>query len=82
MPEYLGLTSLKFTFAPQTEAAFMQDAVKVFAKAFGTDVDFINGFQMVPTSCMDYKLNTGYEPSSSGRDILEKVDAVNKFLIS
>lgn len=59
----------------------MQDAVTVFAKSFGEDEDFINGFQIVPTSCKESKF-TGYEPSSSGRAILEKVDAVNKFSIS
>lgn len=64
------------TFDPQAEEAFIHDAVTVFAKSFGEDVNFINDFQIVPTSCENYKVS-GYEPSSSGKDILNKVDAVN-----
>lgn len=68
---------MKLTFGPQAEAAFIYDAVTVFAKAFGEDVNFINDFRIVPTTCQGYKIS-GYEPSSSGKDILEKVDAVNR----
>lgn len=65
------------TFSPQTETALIQDAVAVFANAFGDDSNLINDFQIVPTTCEDYKIS-GFEPSSSGKSILEKIDAVNR----
>lgn len=56
----------------QTEAALLQDAVAVFFKAFGDNATFIEEFNMKPTSC--YFANE--EKSSSGRDILTKIDEV------
>lgn len=58
----------------QTEAALLQDAVMVFFKAFGDNATFIEQFNMKPTSCYSYFNNE--EKSSSGRDILTKIDEV------
>lgn len=52
----------------------MQDAVTVFAKAFGDNVTFIDQFNMNPTSCYNYF--DSEESTSSGKDILAKVDEV------
>lgn len=54
----------------------MQDAVSVFAKAFGENVTFINQYQINPSSC--YSVYQNDEPSSSGRDLLAKIDEVNQ----
>lgn len=60
----------------QTEAALIQDAVTVFAKAFGDNATFIDQFYMNPTTCYTYFDNQG---SSSGKDVLNKVDEVHFF---
>lgn len=61
----------------KTEAALIQDAVSVFAKAFGENSRFIENFQMSGTTCERYTFD-GYDPGSSGQDLLDKVDSVSQ----
>lgn len=62
----------------QTEAAMIQDAVRVFTNAFGNNETFIEQYEMNPMSCEEINK---YPNSNSGRDILNKVDEVISFNI-
>lgn len=57
----------------------IQDAVSVFAKSFDDVPDFVETFEMVKTACDKYKFD-GYKPNESGKEILNRVDTVNKSL--
>lgn len=54
----------------------IQDAVSIFAKAFGDNVTFIEQFRMAPAEC--YNTYEVEEPSASGRDVLDKLDQVEQ----
>lgn len=53
----------------------MYDAVTVFSKALSQNKTFINEFSTNPISCSEYRYST---ISSSGRDVLNKIDEVNQ----
>lgn len=61
----------------QTEAALINDAIKVFSKAFEVNETFIGGFKMNPSSC--YDINSNPDTSSTGKDILRHIDMVVRF---
>lgn len=77
LKKIFGVMSIcSFSIKMQSEAALIQDAVSVFAKAFDEDSDFIENFQTSDKSCDKYKYSS-YNSSTSGKDLLNRIDGVS-----